>query len=349
MNKGESQIASKLISAETMNLSPTAIIELFEIDISDIVYQKGRFTENILNILESPIFRFHNTLKLSNNAIKFGDIEYYAAPIKIEGFEISGKGTLPVPKMSITVNSDGIPFLALLKEKILEIGDLVGAKVTRIRTFLRFLDASNFIDINPPPNLEPNPNAYLVKDIFYIDRKSLETKNTIEYELASILDVEGIQLPFRLLIGDKCNFSYRGGGCMYEYEGNRVDNLHGKLGISKLPIEAAPIATENNEKISDVIKVGIVVKGRYNPATKYNKGDAIFIERKNGIKYYYVAKVNDPPISPPHTSYWIADTCSRTITGCKLRWGSNGSAKVGNSGLKLGELPYGGFPSVLKF
>ena len=62
----------------------------------------------------------------------------------------------------------------------------------------------------------------LTPDIYYIDRKSIEDKVSITYDLASLLDVEGVKLPSRLLLSKNCPFAYRGEGCLYEYGSTNV-------------------------------------------------------------------------------------------------------------------------------
>lgn len=78
-------------------------------------------------------------------------------------------------------------------------------------------DISN-IDIR---NVSSN-ELELTPDIYYIDRKSQEDKTSITYDLASLLDIEGVKLPSRLLLSKNCPFSYRGEGCLYEYGSTNI-------------------------------------------------------------------------------------------------------------------------------
>ena len=74
--------------------------------------------------------------------------------------------------------------------------DLTGATVTRIRTLARFLDAVNFPgDINPYGT--PDSTAEFPQEIYKIDRKSAENRDTVQFELASVLDLAGIRAPNR--------------------------------------------------------------------------------------------------------------------------------------------------------
>ena len=260
------------------------------------------------------------------------------------------------------------------KRVIRKYGDIVGAKVTRIRTFAKFLDKNNFSDIsspdsqrgiyasNFPEEYEPDPYAELPRDVFFVERKASEDKNSINYELSSSLDVEGVKLPRRVVTASKCGFTYRGCGCFYEGDGNSAqslaDHVYKKCGIRRtdltLPEDAPPVATINDQNIKDMIGVSeFVFKGIYSSKAFYESGDYIYME-KNGIRYYFVAKVDIPATenteySPPNPDFWIADLCSKTLQGCRKRWGTQGSVVIGESeDFKKGELQFGGFPNATK-
>ena len=89
--------------------------------------------------------------------------------------------------------------------------------------------------------------------------------------------------------------------------------------------------------------------GIYLTGSVYNTGDVVFIER-NTIKYYFVAKTGTfTNVCPPHSTYWEPDQCSKTLKGCKLRWGISGKAFTGDSstsGIAKEFLPFGGFPGT---
>ena len=80
----------------------------------------------------------------------------------------------------------------LLKQRIKELGDIIGAKLVRIRTFARFLDANNFYNQTYKLIFEPRKSREFSRDIYYIDRLSLENKNFIQYDLSPLYEVEGI-------------------------------------------------------------------------------------------------------------------------------------------------------------
>ena len=74
--------------------------------------------------------------------------------------------------------------------------DLTGAKVTRIRTMARFLDAANFSGATNPFGT-PDSDAEFPREVYYIDRKSAENRTVVQFELAAVFDMAGIRAPKR--------------------------------------------------------------------------------------------------------------------------------------------------------
>lgn len=338
MNKTEAQTAIKKIQVESSALETSGLITLFELDISSALQNIGIFVNE-----SEKYFYFHNNTKLIITDIKFQGKTYAICPIQATGFDITSQGTLPTPLLSMTVSDDGISSFNLLKQKLKYIGDLVGCKITRRRTFAKFLSLNNFNINNIPSSIDVNELAELPPDRWIINRKSNENKNILEYELTSVLDLENIKLPKRLMV-KKCVATYRGEGCLYEYDSRRNDNVHGETSI--LPEQAPPVATEDDKLIKDIIGVSNINDlGPYQQGATYQLGQSVYLETE-GIKYYFVAKRNNVNSMPPNTSDWIADKCSKCLRGCKLRYSASnptGSVVVGNSGLIPGELPFVGF------
>jgi lambda family phage minor tail protein L len=384
VDKEQAKKSIKSLMHELTNLTPSSLMTLFEIDFTNVVQSINSSLVKDSNEIglfpnfeqgKENILRFHNNIKVFNSYIIWQGKTFFPAPIMAEGFEITSRGVLPSPTLSLTSQTEeGIEALSIIRRVIRKYGDIVGAKVTRIRTFAKFLDKNNFSDIsspdsqrgiyasNFPEEYEPDPYAELPRDVFFVERKASEDKNSINYELSSSLDVEGVKLPRRVVTASKCGFTYRGCGCFYEGDGNSAqslaDHVYKKCGIRRtdltLPEDAPPVATINDQNIKDMIGVSeFVFKGRYSSKAFYESGDYIYME-KNGIRYYFVAKVDIPATenteySPPNPDFWIADLCSKTLQGCRKRWGAQGSVVIGESeDFKKGELQFGGFPNATK-
>lgn len=179
------------LTAEIQSLSPSALIELFTIDAT--------------NLPGGEVTRFHaGTNGLMQPVIWQGN-EYLALPIEAEGFDITTKGTLPRPRLRVA-NANGM-FSAITSE----FDDLVGCKIIRSRTFARFLDAANFPDGNP----DADPNQHFEDDIWFVEQKLLENPLMIEWELSSAFDLQGVMLPKRQVVQNSCQWKYRGPECGY--------------------------------------------------------------------------------------------------------------------------------------
>ena len=173
-----------------------------------------------------PTYYFHNgassnTTMDNYNDIKFGGQVYQQLPIKAEGFEYAGKGSLPRPTMVVSNLFSTIT--AILNEVNVKTtgNDLAGAKLTRIRTLERFLDAESFgtdsfIEEEDGadaftmenddtfqreelgnPYQDPDSTQRFPDEVYFVDRKVNENKEVVEFELCSALDLAGVRLPKR--------------------------------------------------------------------------------------------------------------------------------------------------------
>jgi len=101
-------------------------------------YTSGGNTTKIIDF----IFRWHSGYNENLQEIVWkGDI-YSAFPIEAEGFEWSGKGAIPRPTLTVA------NITSLLSAILGDYQDLVGSKVTRKRTFAKYLDAYCYVGGN---------------------------------------------------------------------------------------------------------------------------------------------------------------------------------------------------------
>lgn len=180
------------IQAEIQSLSPTALIELFVLDTTSVV--------------GGTITRFHSGINQVQRPIVWQGQEYMPLPIEAEGFDLDAQGQLPRPKIRVA-NIQGM-FSAMVAEA----EDLIGCRLTRKRTFGRYLDAVNF----PGGNPEANPDQALPDELWFIDRKSSEDRYMIEWELSSAFDLEGVRIPLRQVIQNYCPWRYRDANCGWD-------------------------------------------------------------------------------------------------------------------------------------
>jgi lambda family phage minor tail protein L len=102
---------------------------------------------------------------------------YLRFPVEATGFAFQ-RGQLPRP--TITISNMGTPNMSailVIANAFTAGNDLTGAKVTRIRTMARFLDTANFSGATNPFGT-PDPDAEFPREVYYIDRKSAENRDS---------------------------------------------------------------------------------------------------------------------------------------------------------------------------
>ena len=184
--------------ADLQQPSPSAIIELFEIQLFTAIHG------------ENTIYRFHNGVNAKNggNVVWAGNT-YQRMPIEAEGFEYSGTGQLPRPTVRVSNLFGTISAILLALPRGLE-----GAQLTRIRTLAKYLDAVNFPG-NVNPYGTPDATAEFPREVFYISQKMQENRDVVEFQCAAAFDLAGVRLPRRQAIANICQWTYRGAECGY--------------------------------------------------------------------------------------------------------------------------------------
>ena len=172
------------VFSEVQKINPSAIIELFTLQLSNSLH--GATT----------IYRFHAGSNLNaNGEIVWAGNSYLRFPIEATGFAYQ-RGQIPRPKLVVSNALGTISAILLTVNATTAGNDLTGATVTRIRTMARFLDAVNFSGGTNPLGT-PDPTAEFKRQIYTIDRKSTETRETVEFELAGAIDMAGVRAPKR--------------------------------------------------------------------------------------------------------------------------------------------------------
>lgn len=205
------------LTAALQGIAPGAIVELFQLELN--AAQHG----------VNQTYYFHAGVNEVLSDIIWNGQEYQPLPIEADGFEWNGQGSLPRP----TLRASNV--LGTLTALILTLPDgLEGAKVTRIRTLGRYIDNANFAGVDAllledgftllledggefrqeVVTQNPDPYAEFPREIYYVDRKSAETRDLIEFELASVFDLAGVRAPKRQCV-TRCQWVYRSAECSY--------------------------------------------------------------------------------------------------------------------------------------
>lgn len=180
-----------MIESDVQKLAPGAIVDLFELDAT---------------ALGGSVIRWHNGVNALGNDVVWQGNSYTRFPVEAGGFARSGQGSMPRPTMKVANVSGLVGALAR------ELRDLCGAKVTRRRTFVKYLDAVNFPGgVNP----QADPNVGFPNEVWFVDRKAAENGIYVEFELSAAFDVQGVKLPRRQCIQNVCTWMYRSAECGY--------------------------------------------------------------------------------------------------------------------------------------
>jgi phage-related protein len=207
--------------SDLQQIAPSAVIELFQLELN--AAQHG--------VNETYYFHAGVNATGNNGNIIWNSQEYLAFPTEADGFEYSGNGQLPRPKIRISNVLSTITALLLTLPDGLE-----GAKFTRIRTLGRYLDSANFPAsgdilltedsfallleddgsiLLEPTNPTEDPTAEFPREVYYVDRKVVETRDVVEFELASAFDLIGVRAPKRQCIANICQWVYKSTECSY--------------------------------------------------------------------------------------------------------------------------------------
>ena len=189
--------------SELNKINPSSIIELFELELTVGLHIPAGNPNNL-----DTVFRFHAGANLNNfGQIKFNNNLYQRVAVQIEGFEDTGKGTIPRPTLTFSnlggITKDGTvmtmsDFLAIVNSTTPG-NDLLDAKVTRLMPLASALDNDNFVGDNP----FGTPSTDRLQDrIYYIDRKAVENRQVVQFELVSVLDMQNKKIPARIVTRD---------------------------------------------------------------------------------------------------------------------------------------------------
>ena len=203
---------SNIIATDAQDLEiDSGIVELYEIEIGEVPEGEAAGTNTLY---------FHPGKDLDNgtadNDLIFDGNTYIALPIFMEGIEKSAEGAMARPKLTFANVESIIKNNSIFKTQMDDgtwnseidgievttnnfvVEDLVGARVTRRKTLEKYTgDGVTGYEFG--------------KELFVVDRISNKSSIFIEVELASPMDLGGVRLPRRQVIGKYCPWVYQFG------------------------------------------------------------------------------------------------------------------------------------------
>jgi len=258
-----------------------------------------------------------------NVPIVFGGINYAPIPCEIDPIEKNSLGRVSRPEIRISNENKQITQLMARKN------DFRNAKLVRVQTLIKYLDAVNF-DSGENPYGIPDPNAEVSRETFIVYQKIAENKVFVTLSLSAPFDLAVQTTPGRTVLSRFCSFQYRGKGC----------NYCGK-----------PIAKKDDSDFTVPFDGAYSISSAQNlwvESTVYSPGNTVYVDNKNDpprtvfvCKLSHIATVLNNPNQPDGAAYWDKDDCSKTITGCSKRFMDD----ISNPAY-LGYLRFAGYPGT---
>ena len=355
---------SNLIATTQQQEIGASIVELFELYLFNDTSLSFFFFNGLDEGIKNVYFPTANGTSLK---------EYIAIPLEFEGTSFSSTGALPRPKLRIanlvsiartlvndsTANQNETTLSTLFETHgINGNNDLLQSRIVVRRTLSTYLynstQVSGFTTTAP---VEFPSQSYV------LDRVASEHSVGVEFELASVFDLENVKVPNRQIIGKYCPWEYQAshlrgvGGCNWSLEGDqsgaRFFDINDKLidlsaGGRSTSGAGAVIAWANNIAYStgDKVKVTTTV-----PNTRIKATSATTV---NYVRIYEALFTNTNKNPTTTSGFWKRiDLCGKLLKSCKIRFQGEGT-NYDTSG-NLADLntrtilPFGGFPGTDKF
>jgi lambda family phage minor tail protein L len=174
--------------SEVQKPDPSAIIQLYELELVEGTHYATGNPDSV-----TTTYCWHSGMTAAGaGSIVFNSKTYTPMPIEAEGFDQkSGQNdgvARPVLRVSNLLST--VSTILIEVNKITTGNDLLNAKVTRIETLAMFLDGET----------TANTSATSRNQVFIIDRKSLENREIVEFELSAIWDLPNFKIPARQVL-----------------------------------------------------------------------------------------------------------------------------------------------------
>lgn len=314
---------TELIDTVQLQEIGDSLVELFEITLPN----------NVVAYLTAGLDQGSESLYFDNPKN-----EYIAIPIAISGLEVASSGAanrptlemanIPVLSKQMGVDEDTILDI-LQNAEVSTNEDLLGSTVIIRRTLLKYTQSAS----------EAATAAIeFPSQKFILDRVAQENSMTVQFDLASPMDIEGAKLPSRIVIGKYCPWKYQ--GVFLNYEGG-----------CNWPLDSGGRFFDVND---DVITKDISTINTYSSGTSYslnaNDNPPVRVKTTSGGHTQIWRLLRDAPTGKtPATNpfYWYReDVCGKLINSCKVRFQGNNSDDDLNLNIPL---PFGGFPGSKQF
>ena len=232
---------------------------------------------------------------------------YTPFPFEFNGYARKTKG--PIARPTITFANINRDFTVYNTNH----DDLLGAKVTRRRTLVKYLGE--------------NPPVEFPREVYYIERLMSENQISVEYELTTNFDVQGVLLPSRRIVASRCPWKYKDstqGGC--DWPSNSTKDF-----------TKADGSTASSVKVYVDVDDNYITSGSHG-ATTYSTWSAssvsytkdYFVEHSSTLYKALKAHTSSSDTTPGTAGgkdFWeVGDVCGKRLTSCRKRFGYNPDA-----------------------
>lgn len=165
------------IRADEQRLDAGTLVELFEIDATDIGGQRHRFVPGPWN----------------GASVTFQGVTYTPTPVELAGLRHAAAGAPRRPTLKLSRLNAAVAAAAVGTDS------WRGARLKRLRTFTRYLDGETGAD----------STRHWPAEIWIVERLASATSAEVVWQLASALDLDDRKLPGRQVLRDVCAWRYR--------------------------------------------------------------------------------------------------------------------------------------------
>lgn len=178
----------KIIAKDLAKQDPgSALVYLYELEYADNEF--AYFHDGLdASLAEVTMLDYSNNSQTNT---------YKALPVEMEGLERSSATKFPAP----TITFANILSTLSVQVSNADFEDFAGNKVIRRTTLRKYLKSEG--DSNTPPIEYP-------RDVYYIDALKQRNKTALTFQLQAPFDLQGIRLPNRTIVPNRCGWIYQG-------------------------------------------------------------------------------------------------------------------------------------------
>ena len=130
---------------------------------------------------------------------------YIAIPAQLQGLEYKNDGAIARPLISIANASNAFSNAI----GTIDYDSFLGLKFIKRTTLKKYLHGEASAT---------NPPTEFPRDLYVMDRIKAKTKSAVQIECVAPFDLQGVRIPARNILPDRCPFIYQGAG-------DHVDNF----------------------------------------------------------------------------------------------------------------------------